>query len=116
MTFSKVEYILITSMKPRTLTEYEISRNTLIPDAVEYTNHRVGKTPEVSPLSRIKWSNRWNRVFFARMNKLWLKHATVSAKQKPGRISLNGNKSGDTALTEAPGSHMRKESQKQPND
>jgi len=53
------------------MNQYEIARNTLIPNAVEYADRVVGKIPIRGAVMTEK-AERWNEVFHLRMNKLAL--------------------------------------------
>ena len=54
----------------RELTDYEVKRNALIPQAEKYTNQIAGPEPAyTSKLHRV-WGDRWNCIFHQKMNEM----------------------------------------------
>lgn len=47
--------------------DYEIERNLLIPEALNFVNKQAGKIPDGD---REKWNMKWNNAFHTKMNEL----------------------------------------------
>lgn len=52
------------------LTQYEIARNSLIPEAEKYAYSVMGDKPKESEETE-SYRNQWNHIFHTRMNTLW---------------------------------------------
>jgi hypothetical protein len=59
------------------MTQYEIDRNNLIPEAEKYADHFAGHEPEGRGKKHEQWCNIWNQTFHSEMNNLARKNGIV---------------------------------------